>query len=268
MRGEVTTLNDVIGSWDGVDPKAIEIATRAAKRTWTKYQDFVDFADLESEAYALVLTNEKYVEHVNNEDYGYLQFSLERDLMNHCEMAFRSPRQDPEGRAMRPDHTAIVRQGSIAATEGGKVYQQAQVPWEQHLEDEEERIPLHEENIPGGYTEEQIRLLLPAVWDESYAYGIPAQATDPDKDMPKASGNKARSNSHWAYIADIKTGWAKTDLTLDERRALVLQFGMGWAQRDIAYNQQVDQSTVSRRVNNAIKKIKARLNGENYDEEE
>jgi predicted DNA-binding protein (UPF0251 family) len=262
-------LNEVIGSWEGIDPKAVEIAKRAAGRTWSKYRDFVDLPDLESEAFTLVLTNEDYARLTKDEDYGYLQHSLEQDLMNHCEMAFHTPRNDGEGRVIRPDHSAIARNGRTSTNgDGEKVYQQTHVEWDQHLEDEEERISLHEESVPGGYTEEQIRLLLPAVWDESYAYGLPAQATDPDKDMPKAAGNKARSNSHWAYIADIKTGWKKADLTLDERRAILLQFGLGWAQRDIAYNQQVDQSTISRRVNNAIKKIKARLNGESDIEEE
>lgn len=260
---------EVIGSREGLDQEATKVVEQVTWRTWIKYRDFVDQADLESEAFAIVLSNEKYGEHIEAGDYGYLQHSLERDLMDHCEMAFHAPRHDSEGRTLRPDHTAIARQGSIARnSDGEKVYQQSQVPWDQHLEDEEERIPLHEDSIPGGYTEEQVRILLPAVWDESYAYGIPAQPTDPDKDMPSAAGNKARSNSHWAYIADIKAGWAKTDLTHKERRALLMQFGLGWPQPMIAGHEGVSKQTINVRIDNAIKKIKARLNGESLDEEE
>lgn len=119
----------------------------------------------------------------------------------------------------------------------------------------------------GDYTEEAIRLLLPAVWDEAYAYGLPERDNAPEKDMPKAAANKARGNSHWAYIADIKTGWKKTPLTLDERRALVLYFGIGWTQRDIAFNQNVSLSTVNMRLNSGVTKITALLNGASLTEE-
>lgn len=113
----------------------------------------------------------------------------------------------------------------------------------------------------GDYTEDAIRVLMPAIWDESYAYSLPDRDDQPDADMPKATGNKAHKNNHWAYIADIKTGWKDTPLSLEERRALLMSFGLGWRQSEIARHESVVQSVVSGRINRGIKKITARLNG-------
>lgn len=120
----------------------------------------------------------------------------------------------------------------------------------------------------GDYNADAVRLLLPAVWDESYAYSLPEPDNAPEQGMPRAAANKSTRNSHWAYIADIKTGWEKTPLTFDERRAIFMRFGLAWTQGDIAFHERVDQSTVSRRINTAISKIVARLNGAQISEEE
>lgn len=120
----------------------------------------------------------------------------------------------------------------------------------------------------GDYNADAVRLLLPAVWDESYAYSLPEPDNAPEQGMPRAAANKSTRNSHWAYIADIKTGWEKTPLTRDERRAIFMRFGLAWTQGDIAFHERVDQSTVSRRINTAISKIVARLNGAQISEEE
>lgn len=119
----------------------------------------------------------------------------------------------------------------------------------------------------GDYTEDAVKLLLPAVWDDSYAYGLPDRENAPERDMPKAAANKARANNHWAYIADIKTGWETTPLTRLERRALLLVYGVGYTHEQAAQFEGVDQSTVTRRINTAIRKIVARLNGAGIEEE-
>lgn len=119
----------------------------------------------------------------------------------------------------------------------------------------------------GDYTDEAIKLLLPAVWDETYAYGLPRQDDAPEEGMPKSASNKARGNSHWAFIGDIKTGWEKTPLSIDERRALILTYGLGWTQKDSAINQGVVKSVINDRIQSGIKKITARLNGASIEEE-
>lgn len=119
----------------------------------------------------------------------------------------------------------------------------------------------------GDYTADAVKMLLPAVWDEDYAYGLPDRDDAPDKDMPKSASNKARSNNHWAYIADIKTGWHKTPLTLLERRALFMRYALGDTQEMIARYEGVSQQMVGKRLDGAIKKIVARLNGAHIEEE-
>ena len=37
----------------------------------------------------------------------------------------------------------------------------------------------------GDYTDEAVKLLLPAVWDESYAYGLPQREDAPEEGMPR-----------------------------------------------------------------------------------
>lgn len=120
----------------------------------------------------------------------------------------------------------------------------------------------------GDYTDDAIRLLLPAVWDESYAYGLPLADDTPDHDMPKSAANKSQGNSHWAFIADVKIGWRRAPLTLKERRSTFLRFGPCWTQAEIALHEGIDQSTVKRRIDSAVTKITASLNGASIVEEE
>lgn len=120
----------------------------------------------------------------------------------------------------------------------------------------------------GDYTDEAVKLLLPAIWDETYAYGLPQQDDAPEEGMPKSASNKARGNSHWAFIADIKTGWEETPLTLLERRSLLMAFGLGWTHSLIAAHEGVDRSTITKRIDAAVKKITARLNGASIEETE
>lgn len=113
----------------------------------------------------------------------------------------------------------------------------------------------------GGYTRELVESLIPAVWDESFCYGIRVENA-PDGDMPRGSTNKATGNTLAAHIADIKTGWQKAPLTLLERRVLLLGYAMDWTQREIAFNLSVDQATVSRNLYSGVGKIVAELNGD------
>jgi predicted DNA-binding protein (UPF0251 family) len=113
----------------------------------------------------------------------------------------------------------------------------------------------------GGYTRELVESLIPAVWDESYCYGMRVENA-PDGDMPRASANKATGNTLAAHIADIKTGWAKAPLSVEEQRAVLLCYGMDWTQSDAAYNQGVSQQTISNRLYVGIGKIVATLNGD------
>jgi len=205
----------------------IEQATRAAHRL---YENVIELDDLMQEATIMVVTRQNLVSAA--EEPGLLQHRLEQDLGDYL-----------LPRAKRAEKTVSYEE----VTQG---------------DDEHYQLPyVVIETASNDYTRESVETLLPAVWDESYLYGLPQRDDAPDPDMPKGATNKARGNNLAAYIADIKTGWEETPLTDKERRALILAYGIGWSQRQIAYNQGVSQPAIKKRIEQGIGKIVARLNG-------
>lgn len=113
----------------------------------------------------------------------------------------------------------------------------------------------------GGYTRELVESLIPAVWDESFCYGIRVENA-PDADMPRGWTNKATGNTLAAHIADIKTGWEKAPLSLNEKRALLLGYGLDWTQEEIAEQLGVSHQSISNWLYSGVGKIVATLNGD------
>jgi predicted DNA-binding protein (UPF0251 family) len=259
----------VIGEYRG-DPNVLTIVSHAARRVWIKYKEYTEFEDLRQEAFILATTKDEHLRATESEDYGYLQHQLELDLMNHCELAFHAPWNNPDGTVQRPDHTAIIREGRWEGEGDDKraipLAHSYEVLTSEEDGEDSTYISSHViiETASNDYTRESVESLLPAVWDEGYAYGMPQRDNAPDPDMPKGSANKARGNNLSAYIADIKTGWEKTPLTLKERRALLLAFGLGWTHEEIAHNQEITRRGLSQRVETAVGKIVAHLNGGYY----
>lgn len=122
------------------------------------------------------------------------------------------------------------------------------------------------------YTRELVETLVPAVWDGEYAYGLPRPDTMPDPDMPKGWTNPKEGNKHYAYIADIKTAWAKADIPLDERRAMFLRFVLDSTVEVVAAYEGCAKSTAHERIYRGIGKLVAHLNGgefvESYNEDD
>jgi len=56
------------------------------------------------------------------------------------------------------------------------------------------------------YDRELVERLLPAVWDESYAYGMEAPLAPPPG-MPRAKADPSKGNTLWAHLSDIRTAW-------------------------------------------------------------
>lgn len=90
---------------------------------------------------------------------------------------------------------------------------------------------------------------------------MPVLETAPPPDMPKGWSNPKTKNTHFAYIADIKTAWAKADLTDEERRCILLRHGFDMTEKLIAHFVGFSQPTVSRRLYTGVGKIVAHLNG-------
>jgi|GEM_PF-4316488 len=260
----------VIGEYHG-DPRVLNIVSHATRRVWTKYQSYVEFEDLRQEAFILATTKEDLFQAATDEDFGYLQHRLELDLMNHCELGFATPWNNADGTVQRPDHTAIAFEGRWS----GEGDNRSAIPLAYSYEALVDDAKCDEEGgfvapcvvietASNDYSRESVESLLPAVWDKSYAYGMPMKDDAPDPDMPTGVTNKARGNNLSAYLADIATGWEETPLTTKERRALLLACGLGWTHEEIAYNQEVSQQAISQRVEAAVGKIVAHLNGGYY----
>lgn len=217
-------------------PDVKSVIKQAAKHVYNANSDIVELDDLEQEATIYVVTKADLAEVVDNP--GMLFHRLTRDLMD-----FIKPIKNRSAREYSLD--------AIMESEEAQTYVRPYVVIE---------------SGSGDYSRDSIETLLPAVWDESFLRGLPQRDTVPDPDMPRGSSNKAQGNNLPAYIADIKTGWEKTPLTLKERRALFLAYnttlpGGPWSQTEIAKHEGVLQSVISRRLESAIGKVMARLNG-------
>ena len=215
--------------WDrSTDPEVQKIVSIRARQIAWDFDHAIEAADLEQEAMILIATKPEF----DTDDYGLIDHRIRADMINLC-----TTRQSQRRRNV-------------------PLMSEQDEPSEPAVE----YVPLSP--VPGGYTREQIELLLPAVWDESYCYGLPAREDAPDPDMPRGSVNVAHGNNLSAYIADVKSGWKKAPLTLLEKRAVVLRFGAAYMDREIAEHEGVDRSTITHRIETAVTKIANYLNGE------
>lgn len=224
-----------VADWSVLDlPYVRDIARQAARRVHAKYEHVSEEEDLFQDALIFLATRPSLQASARDtENLGLLQHGLEQDLGD-----MLLPQAKKQERTLSYDK---LMEG---AQEDGYLQPYVII-----------------ETASNDYTRESVETLLPAVWDETYLYGLPQRDDAPDPDMPKGSTNKARGNNLSAYIADIKTGWEKAPLTTKERRALILAYGLGWTHRDIAFNQDTIHSVITRRIESAIGKIVARMNG-------
>ncbi|MFD3325773.1 hypothetical protein [Streptomyces sp. NPDC058701] len=114
-----------------------------------------------------------------------------------------------------------------------------------------------------GYDRRLVEHLLPAVWDVEAAYGI-RTPTAPDADMPKGTVDKKSAGTLFAHLADIRTGWRTAPLSRVERRAVFMRFALDWDDRRIAARETVTDRAVRYRLERAVGKLAAHLNGTEY----
>ncbi|AYN39638.1 hypothetical protein D9753_12690 [Streptomyces dangxiongensis] len=113
------------------------------------------------------------------------------------------------------------------------------------------------------YDRALVEHLLPAVWDDEAAYGI-RNPTAPDADMPKGSVDPKTATLLFAHLADIRRGWVTAPLTLEERQALVLRYGVDLPDTEAGTLQGVTDRAVRYRLERGVGKIAAHLNGREY----
>ncbi len=114
-----------------------------------------------------------------------------------------------------------------------------------------------------GYKRPLVEQLLPAVWDSEYAYGM-RNPSAPDPDMPKGTVDKKASGTLNAHLADIRWAWRTVDLSLVERQALLLRYGLDMTLEDVGFHQGVTKMGAQYRVERGVGKLAAHLNGTEY----
>ena len=113
------------------------------------------------------------------------------------------------------------------------------------------------------YTRELVEFLLPAVWDQDAHLGM-VQPTAPPQDMPRGSTNKATSGTLAAHLVDIRSAWAKADLAIEERQALLLRYGLDMTESFSAFWLDRPRTTVQYHLYKGVGKLVAQLNGTEF----
>ncbi|UFD97984.1 sigma factor [Streptomyces phage Pablito] len=117
--------------------------------------------------------------------------------------------------------------------------------------------------MAGGYNRAIVERMLPAAWDQGYAYGMKNEQA-PDADMPRATVDKKKGSNFLVHLADVRQAWDGSDLDLDERRAVLMRYGMDWTFEEIGEKFGAHKSTIQRRAERGVGKLAAHLNGEEY----
>ncbi|MGV9312562.1 hypothetical protein ACWDR0_10240 [Streptomyces sp. NPDC003691] len=114
-----------------------------------------------------------------------------------------------------------------------------------------------------GYDRRLVEHLLPAVWSTDAAYGLRSPVA-PDPDMPKGTVDPRSASILFVHLADIRQAWKNCELSLAERRALFLRYGLDWPDDLIAARDGVTGRAVRYRLERGVGKIAAWLSGQPY----
>lgn len=219
-------------------PGVREVAEQSARRIHSRYGDVagVELGDLDQEAHIALVTVPSLISLLEAEEIelGLVQHGLEQVLYKRC------VRTEARRAGL---NVPLSRIDGESYDESASLLPYSPVP-----------------PLASDYSRESVEILLPAVWDEDYSFGLPRKETAPDPDMPRGSVNPKTANNLPAYIADIKTGWQKASLTRKERRAVLMRFGLAWTHEEIGQHEGVSRQAISARLETAVGKIVARLN--------
>lgn len=165
-------------------------------------------------------------------NYGLLAHGLHRDLQN----ATRTDRRRADLNSPLPE------QGS-------------------QQEDDYYEVVINFDCAPEGYTEGVLMAALPALWDESYLLRLDQNKHAAGGDMPRGTGGKVKSNTHWALIADVRRAWEEAPLNEQEKQCILLAVGLDYSLREIAGVTGITKSTADRRIRTGLHAMCEFLNG-------
>ncbi|MEV1109901.1 sigma factor-like helix-turn-helix DNA-binding protein [Micromonospora sp. NPDC049751] len=139
-----------------------------------------------------------------------------------------------------------------------------------------------------SYNRRLVEQLLPAVWDKDYAYGMAnPEAAQPvrgcqvhakrdgtpkedcaccDPSVRKTTVNPKLGNTLYAHLGDIHAAWRHAGLPLEEKRALLLRYGLDWREREISAQLGVPQQTISDRLVRGVGRLVDHLNGDEHED--
>lgn len=117
------------------------------------------------------------------------------------------------------------------------------------------------------YTRQTVELLVPSIWDRTFAFGI-TDPSAPPAGMPRGSIDKSHGNTLWVHLADIRSAWKGAALSHGERVALLCWYGLGWTQEQIAAHEGVSHQAISGRIATGVGRLAAYLNRQSYDIDE
>lgn len=108
-----------------------------------------------------------------------------------------------------------------------------------------------------NYTAELVRESLYLIWREPDTEPSPAT----DADLIRGTVDPKTGGTWMAVMADMRSAWGFTNLTLNEERALTLFFGADATQDYIAWQLDLSQQRVSQLITSGVEKITDSLNG-------
>jgi len=225
-----------VHDWTLIDNENVQqVVTSAARQVALERE--LDADDLQQDAWILVTNTHTDLAHfVHAEKWGALRTALYRDLLN-------------------------------ATARGERIKEKTQSFDVRHGEDfdleTESSAPVSLNQRVGVtlYDRELVQSLLPAVWDEQFCWGMQVENA-PDADMPRTQSNKATGNTLAAHLADIRSTWETAPLTLPERQALFLVYGLDFTNQMAGSTLGITHQTVSERALRGVGKIVATLNGD------
>lgn len=114
------------------------------------------------------------------------------------------------------------------------------------------------------YTRAIVEHMLPALFDPDAAVHGPKVTTRPDADMPKGHVDKKKGSPFLAHLVDIRVGWARAPLSLEERQAMYLRYGLDCTVKEAGIVLGCRHQRVSERCERGVGKLVAYLNGGEY----
>ena len=117
------------------------------------------------------------------------------------------------------------------------------------------------------YDRRTVERTLPAVWDDAYLTQGFRDDTAPDPDMPKGSVDHSKGGGTVVAIADVRRAYRQAGLTVKQRQALLLRYGMDEPAEEAGVLLGIHKRKVNERCERGVGVLVAWLNGGEVEDE-